>query len=181
MSLCLQAFEEGGGGARAVAHRILAEAKAVASQKPKSEGPDPRQALHAFAVHTFCAPAGFSAVCMHDHCVHGLCDSTCTIQLFCLCSFACCASHRQGTISAIITKDTCDDNADTGVNNSVCFFMQVATVITTQCASLCRLQPPEPLSKDAVFKPGASTWNTDDPKQQHFAPGIAPSPSPSPV
>ena len=39
---CLQAFEEGGGGARAVAHRILAEAKAVANQKPKAEGPDPR-------------------------------------------------------------------------------------------------------------------------------------------
>ncbi|DBA73330.1 hypothetical protein WJX77_001957 [Trebouxia sp. C0004] len=69
------AFEEGGGGARAVAHRILAEAKAVASQKPHAEGPDPR------------------------------------------------------------------------------------------------LQPPEPASKDAVFKPGASTWNTDDPKQQHHAPG----------
>jgi len=29
-----------------VAHRILAEAKAVASQKPKAEGPDPRQAPH---------------------------------------------------------------------------------------------------------------------------------------
>lgn len=35
-----------------------------------------------------------------------------------------------------------------------------------------RLQPPEPASKDAVFKPGASTWNTDDPKQQHHAPGM---------
>ncbi|KAL3134863.1 hypothetical protein ABBQ32_007828 [Trebouxia sp. C0010 RCD-2024] len=69
------AFEEGGGGARAVAHRILAEAKAVASQKPKADGPDPR------------------------------------------------------------------------------------------------LQPPEAVSKDAIFKPGASTWNTDDPKQQHHAPG----------
>lgn len=41
-----QAFEEGGGGARAVAHRILAEAKAVASKNPKTEGPDPRQELH---------------------------------------------------------------------------------------------------------------------------------------
>ena len=35
-----------------------------------------------------------------------------------------------------------------------------------------RLQPPEPASKDAIFKPGASTWNTDDPKQQHHAPGM---------
>ena len=41
-NLVAQAFEEGGGGARAVAQRILAEAKAVASQKPKTEGPDPR-------------------------------------------------------------------------------------------------------------------------------------------
>ncbi len=29
-----------------MAHRILAEAKAVASQKPKAEGPDPRQVLN---------------------------------------------------------------------------------------------------------------------------------------
>lgn len=42
LCMCLQAFEEGGGGARAVAHRILAEAKAVADKKGKQEGPDPR-------------------------------------------------------------------------------------------------------------------------------------------
>lgn len=41
-----------------------------------------------------------------------------------------------------------------------------------------RLQPPEPASKDPVFKPGASTWNTDDPKQQHHAPGMTSHPSP---
>ena len=43
-----------------------------------------------------------------------------------------------------------------------------------KCTAVCvrRLQPPEPASKDAVFKPGASTWNTDDPKQQHHAPGM---------
>lgn len=38
----MQAFEEGGGGARAVAHRILAEAKAISDKKPKNDGPDPR-------------------------------------------------------------------------------------------------------------------------------------------
>jgi len=41
----------------------------------------------------------------------------------------------------------------------------------SQAVWVYRLQPPEPASKDAVFKPGASTWNTDDPKQQHHAPG----------
>ena len=52
-TLSFQAFEEGGGGARAVAQRILAEAKAVASQKPKTEGPDPRYALFC---HLLCSP-----------------------------------------------------------------------------------------------------------------------------
>ncbi|KAA6418090.1 MAG: peptidyl-prolyl cis-trans isomerase-like 2-like, partial [Trebouxia sp. A1-2] len=52
------AFEEGGGGARAVAHRILAEAKAVASQKPKAEGPDPRQAPHPCSLYEIYATRG---------------------------------------------------------------------------------------------------------------------------
>ena len=28
-----------------------------------------------------------------------------------------------------------------------------------------RLQPPTPAEKNPQFKPGASTWNTDDPSQ----------------
>ncbi|KAK9818308.1 hypothetical protein WJX72_010373 [[Myrmecia] bisecta] len=74
-----QAFASGGGGKKAEAHRILAEAKAAAQQaevKTKRDGPDPR------------------------------------------------------------------------------------------------LQPPERQEKEAssLFKPGASTWNTDDPKQAHHPP-----------
>ncbi len=49
---------------------------------------------------------------------------------------------------------------------------QPMTHSLSQAVWVHRLQPPEPASKDAVFKPGASTWNTDDPKQQHHAPGM---------
>ena len=39
-------------------------------------------------------------------------------------------------------------------------------VIEHHCWPLCRLQPPKPEDRPAAqFKPGTSTWNTDDPSQ----------------
>ena len=89
MGLPLQAFEEGGGGARAVAHRILAEAKAVADKKPKSEGPDPRHAvLWMCCAGLCCAVLGYAVQVLRGMLVCAVlcCAGLCCAMLFSLCA-----------------------------------------------------------------------------------------------